>query len=273
MEIVLKKVTELQFLKNSISQNKEFYLNEDYNELIVNGNIISIDDISEPINDNIKIELEDNELTKYLPNKKWKQNYDIGKLLYKKLIGFVEIQGDILDESFWVYLTHIPCVKKYIVKRYFSSDNEDDEESMRIIDKIKRYFFGEGIVSRTGIIFNYQLTNCLYYKNIGGKSDELCSIAFSFIDSVKAIYERSFRKNPLIVKAFVEGIIRNNRSRAFTDTKYRTLIPTHISNVAALNCFDAYTYRDLVEKITYEQQILIDEYNREKIQINDDLEK
>lgn len=133
---------------------------------------------------------------------------------------------------------------------------------MKIIDKIKRYFFGEGIVTRTGIIFNWQLTNCLYYKNIGDKSDELCNIAFSYIDSVKAIFERSFRKNPVIIKAFVEGIIRNNKSKAFTNSKYRTLIPTHISNVAALNCFDAYTYRELVEKIAYEQKILIDEYNK-----------
>ena len=50
--------------------------------------------------------------------------------------------------------------------------------------------------------------------------------------------------------------------KAFTNSKYRTLIPTHISNVAALNCFDAYTYRELVEKIAYEQKILIDEYNK-----------
>ena len=167
-----------------------------------------------------------------------------------------------MDDSFWAYFTHIPCVKKYIIRRYFNSVSEEDEESMKIIDKIKRYFFGEGIVTRTGIIFNWQLTNCLYYKNIGDKSDELCNIAFSYIDSVKAIFERSFRKNPVIIKAFVEGIIRNNKSKAFTNSKYRTLIPTHISNVAALNCFDAYTYRELVEKIAYEQKILIDEYNK-----------
>lgn len=212
--------------------------------------------------DNAKIDLSDDEFTKFLNREKWKQNCDIGKLLYKKLSRFTEISGDLLDDSFWAYFTHIPCVKKYIIRRYFNSVSEEDEESMKIIDKIKRYFFGEGIVTRTGIIFNWQLTNCLYYKNIGDKSDELCNIAFSYIDSVKAIFERSFRKNPVIIKAFVEGIIRNNKSKAFTNSKYRTLIPTHISNVAALNCFDAYTYRELVEKIAYEQKILIDEYNK-----------
>ncbi len=261
MEVVLKKVIELQFLKSNIYQNKEFYLNEDKNELFIDGDTVTIDDISEPIMDNEKIDLSDDEFTKFLSREKWKQNCDIGKLLYKKLSRFTEISGDLLDDSFWAYFTHIPCVKKYIIRRYFNSVSEEDEESMKIIDKIKRYFFGEGIVTRTGIIFNWQLTNCLYYKNIGDKSDELCNIAFSYIDSVKAIFERSFRKNPVIIKAFVEGIIRNNKSKAFTNSKYRTLIPTHISNVAALNCFDAYTYRELVEKIAYEQKILIDEYN------------
>ncbi len=263
MEVILKKVVELEFLKSNINQNIEFYLNEEKNDLIIDGKTVTIDDISEPIMDNAKIDLSDDEFTKFLNREKWKQNYDIGKLLYKKLVKFSEISGDLLDESFWVYITHIPCVKKYIIRRYFNSVNEEDEQTMKIIDKIKRYFFGKSThITRTGIIFNWQLTNCLYYKDVGEKSDELCNVAFSYIDSVKAIFERSFRKNPIIVKAFVEGIIRNNRSRAFTNAKYRTLIPTHISNVAALNCFDAYTYRELVEKITYEQKILIDEYNK-----------
>ena len=64
------------------------------------------------------------------------QNYDIGKLLYKKLIRFTGISGDLLDDSFWAYITHIPCGKKYIIRRYFDSVNEEDEESMKIIDKI-----------------------------------------------------------------------------------------------------------------------------------------
>ena len=112
MEVVLKKVVGLQFLKSNIYQNKEFYLNENKNELFIDGDIVTIDDISEPIMDNAKIDLSDDEFTKFLSREKWKQNYDIGKLLYKKLIRFTEISGDLLDDSFWAYITHIPCVKK-----------------------------------------------------------------------------------------------------------------------------------------------------------------
>ncbi|MDY4145375.1 MAG: DUF6339 family protein [Bacilli bacterium] len=264
MDIILKKVVELQFLKSNIDKNIDFYLNEEKNELLLDGKFVTIDEICEPIMENAKISLSEDEFIQYLSREKWKQNYDIGRLLYKKLVKFNDISGDILDESFWVYITHIPYVKKYIIKRYFNTINDDEDQNLKLIDKIKRYFFGDGIISRTGVIFNWKLTNCLYYKDIGNKSDELCYVAFSYIDSVKAMFERSFRKNPIIIKAFVEGIIRNNKSQAFTNSKYKTLIPTHISNVAALNCFDAYSYKDLVDKITYEQKVLIDEYNKSK---------
>ena len=67
------------------------------------------------------------------------------------------------------------------------------------------------------------------------------------------------------VKAFVQGIINNNRSAAFKDTKnnYRSIIPTHISNIAALNSLDSYDdYKDLVNKITLEQSNIIKMYNK-----------
>lgn len=108
------------------------------------------------------------------------------------------------------------------------------------------------------------LTDCLYDQN---KKYDLSEVGFSFIDSVKAIYERSFHLNKKIVKAFVQGIINNNKSAAFKDTKtnYRSIIPTHISNIAALNLLDSYdNYSDLVKKITLEQGNIISIYEKEK---------
>ena len=116
MEVVLKKVVELQFLKSNIYQNKEFYLNENKNELFIDGDTVTIDDISEPIMDNAKIDLSDDEFTKFLSREKWKQNYDIGKLLYKKLIRFTGISGDLLDDSFWAYITHILVLRNILLE-------------------------------------------------------------------------------------------------------------------------------------------------------------
>lgn len=262
IEVTLKKIIELDTLKDSIISNLKYYLKEDQNELLIDGTIKNIDEISLSIKDNLKINFYEDDFSKLLTREKWKQNYDTGLLLYKKLQKFTEFFGDFLDESFLVYLTHIPIIKNYIIKRYFSNVDECKTSREELTKKIKNYFFGEGIVSRTGLIFNLKLTATLFYKNIGNKSDELCQVAFSFIDSVKSIYERSFRKNPLIVKAFVEGIIINNRSAAFKDKKYRTLIPTHISNLAAINCLDAYPYSDLIEKIASEQKKMIKKFNK-----------
>ena len=136
MDIILKKVVELQFLKSNIDKNIDFYLNEEKNELLLDGKFVTIDEICEPIMENAKISLSEDEFIQYLSREKWKQNYDIGRLLYKKLVKFNDISGDILDESFWVYITHIPYVKKYIIKRYFNTINDDEDQNLKLIDTI-----------------------------------------------------------------------------------------------------------------------------------------
>ena len=167
-----------------------------------------------------------------------------------------------------LYLCHHPLFRKYIKNRYFSgvveeSDDEDDKNE-DIVKKIERFFLCKGTASRTGVMFNWMLTDCLFDKY---KMYELSEVGFSFIDSVKAIYERSFHLNKRIVKAFVQGIINNNRSAAFKDTKnnYRSIIPTHISNIAALNLLDSYeNYGELVQKIALEQKHIITLYEKER---------
>ena len=156
--------------------------------------------------------------------------------------------------------------RKYIKNRYFSGmveeSDDDDDKNEDVVKKIERFFLCKGTASRTGVMFNWMLTDSLYDKH---KMYELSEVGFSFIDSVKAIYERSFHMNKRIVKAFVQGIINNNRSAAFKDTKanYRSIIPTHISNIAALNSLDSYDdYKDLVNKITIEQSNIIKMYNK-----------
>lgn len=263
-------VHEFQRLKNHIETNLSFYTDKSCNDIFIEGKKYSIEELSIPISSSAFINLEENELSVHLNKEKWKQNYEIGKIFYKKLNAYNEYIGDISHKNFWAYITHCSIIKNYIIDRYFNKTNinteEEDSAQLTIVQKVERYFFGERQITRTGIIFNWALTNCLYYKDIGNVSDDLCLTAFSYIDSVKAIYERNFKKNPLIVKAFVQGIIKNNRSIAFKDQKfkYRSKIPTHISNIAAINFFDAYTYAELVQKITDEQKILIEEYEYEK---------
>ena len=115
MLISLKKVIEVDSLKQNILKNKDFYLKEEVNSLVIDGRSVNLDDISVPIADDIKINIDENEIIGLLSREKWKQNYDTGLLLYRKLSVFDDYSGDFLDDSFWIYLTHTPLFKKYII--------------------------------------------------------------------------------------------------------------------------------------------------------------
>lgn len=273
MRIELKKIvfSRLNDLYNNMNKNIDFYTDYNKTDIKIYDDVCTLDDISEPISSNEKIEIDiSDEDLKFPPTiLKWKENYLVGKLLHKKLLSFEnKFYGVLYEKGFWAYICHLPIFRKYIKNRYFtenSKDSEDEDEvNEDIIKKIERFYLCKGTASRTGVMFNWMLTDSLYDKN---KNYELSEVGFSFIDSVKAIYERSFHLNKRIVKAFVQGIINNNKSAAFKDTKnnYRSIIPTHISNIAALNLLDSYEdYFELVQKITLEQKSIISIYEKEK---------
>ena len=273
MKIELRKISTSRYndLLNNINVNLDFYMNSEKMDIHIYDDICTLEEISEPINNGEKIEIEiSEEDLKFLSTiLKWKENYLVGKLLHKKLQQYeYKYYGVFYERGFWAYICHHPMFRKYIKNRYFSgtveeSEDEDDRNE-DVMKKIERFFLCKGTPSRTGVMFNWMLTDSLYDKY---KMYELSEVGFSFIDSVKAIYERSFHMNKRIVKAFVQGIINNNRSAAFKDTKtnYRSIIPTHISNIAALNSLDSYdSYNDLVQKITLEQKHIIVLYEKER---------
>ena len=269
MKIELKKIklTYYSDLLNNIKDNISFYSDYNVKELTINNDKVTLDDISEPLSSSEKLEIEINEVDLIFRSMaKWKENASIGKLLHRKLSSYEKkYLGTFYESNFWAYLAHLPIFRKYINERYFVNSFEEDKEDnvgASLVEKIKRYFLFKGTISRTGIMFNWALTDCLH-SNV--KQYELCDIAFSYIDSVKAIYERSFRKNRLIVQAFVQGIINNGKSTAFKNSEYRSIIPTHISNIAALNMLDSYdSYSELVNKITVEQAHIIALYNEKQ---------
>lgn len=273
MKIELRKISTSRYndLLNNINVNVDFYMNSEKTDIHIYDDVCTLEEISEPISNGEKIEIEiSEEDLKFLSTiLKWKENYLVGKLLHKKLQQYEsKFYGVFYERGFWAYICHHPMFRKYIKNRYFSgvveeSEDEDDKNE-DVVKKIERFFLCKGTASRTGVMFNWMLTDSLYDKY---KMYELSEVGFSFIDSVKAIYERSFHMNKRIVKAFVQGIINNNRSAAFKDTKtnYRSIIPTHISNIAALNSLDSYdSYNDLVKKITLEQKHIIVLYEKER---------
>mgnify|MGYP000927215301 CR=1 FL=1 len=227
----------------------------------------TLDELSEDLgNEEKSFDIDDNSLVFSTETTKAKQNYSIGMLLHKCLYDFSKNNYGILNEKeIWAYFAHLPIFRKYIIERFFNLNLEDDENDLeeKHKNKIQRYFFRQKTPSRTGIYFYWSMADNLYDEV---KKYKLLDTAFLYIDSVKGIYEREIKKNRNIIKAFVEGIELNYKSQAFRDSKYRSIIPTHISNIAAINFLDAYEYSDLVKKIANEQSLIIAEYNREKAQ-------
>lgn len=187
---------------------------------------------------------------------KWKQDFEIGKSLHRTFLSSDIPKHMFYEKEFWAYILH-KVYAKYISERYIKRYDDEEEQHTQVKDRINRYFFynvNHSRRSRTGLPFLWSIIDLTYENN----SYELSEIAFRYIDSVKAIYERlSFFPNSNIIRAFIRGIKNNNFNPLFKHKTYRSLIPTHISNFAAVNMLDAYDYEQLVEVITEEQRKII----------------
>src|SRR5690606_29237832 len=118
MIIELRKLKRDKYdlLLDSINENVDFYKgNTDI--LIIDNQGYTLEDLSEPLsnshsNNKIVIKKDSLEIQHLL---KWKQNYEIGKLLYNQLAKYTEKYFGLLSEDyFWAYLAHMEPFRKYI---------------------------------------------------------------------------------------------------------------------------------------------------------------
>ena len=120
-------------------------------------------------------------------------------------------------------------------------------------NKIKQFYFNAGEISRTGLLFLWVMVD-----RLGSQNDfEITHTAFEFVDPVKAILERTMSKNPAMLRAFVQGIINNNKDSRFKSDKFRSKVPSHISCYASVSVLEALEYDELVNVITEQQKAII----------------
>lgn len=166
---------------------------------------------------------------------------DLGMLLRNdfKMKNGEALPTNIMNEKeVWAYFSL--TIFKDIVK---SLRMEDDDKIN--IDKIERFYFNTKTKSRTGLLFVWTMAEML-----NSNERDFNITAFEFIDPVKAIYERAMSRNPIILKAFVQGIINNGCDKRLKNNKYRSKVPSHISCYSCVNILDVYGYDELVENIT-----------------------
>lgn len=153
------------------------------------------------------------------------------------------------EKEFWAYLSL--TYFKDVVKGLRASLKEGQISA----DKIKQFYFNAGTLSRTGLLFIWVMVDRLNSAD----NFDVTHTAFEFVDPVKAILERTMSKNPMILRAFVQGIINNGKDAKFKSKTFKSKMPSHISCYASVSVLDALEYDELVEVITEQQKAIISE--------------
>lgn len=174
----------------------------------------------------------------------------IGMQLHKDLKSdTVKLPRNMLyEKEIWAYLSF--SIFKDIVKELRLKDTGKITGN-----KIKQFYFNTGPISRTGLLFLWVMVDRLDSED----DFEITHTAFEFIDPVKAVLERTMSRNPDIIKAFVQGIINNNKDSRFKSDRFRSKVPSHISCYASVNILDVLEYDELVDAITEQQKSIISE--------------
>lgn len=245
MEVYLKRVkrTEFDELMKSVThkfeQNRVIELSDERLESIsenvtVNGKLIKFSYNIEEYLDIVNSELQTFEKLAKIGMKIHKESKDIE--------GTIIPTNVMYEKEVWTYLSF--KVFSDVVKKL----RLDDDDKMSV-DKIERFYFNVGSTnskrSRTGLLFVWSMIDVLGSE----EEEEISRIAFHFIDPVKAIYERAMSRNPIILRAFVEAIIKNGCDARIKNVKYKTKVPKNISCFARISILDAYEYRELVDTI------------------------
>lgn len=179
------------------------------------------------------------------------KNAKVGMLLHKDLKShIVEIpRNTFYDYEVWAYLS-LTCFKE-IVKRL-------REKGLKQITQktLKQFYFNVGPIDRIGLMFLWCMVDRLDSEN----DYEITHTAFEFVDPVKnMLATTSLSKGTNILRAFVQGIINNDRDYRFKNDKFRSKVTSNISCYASVSMLEALNYEELVEVITQQQKAIISE--------------
>lgn len=241
MELVLKRI-----------KRKEF---DDLMNLVIdrfesNGSIELSDEELEKVSENVLIggktiqfNYDIDEYSRLVNSDEFTYNKlaKIGMQLHKesKDVGGIKIPTNILyEKEVWTYIS-FKLFKDIILK--LRLDDEDKITSK----KIEQYFFNVRTRSRTGLLFIWTMIDMLQSEN----EPNISEVAFHFVDPVKAIYERVISRNPIVLRAFVEAIIKNDCDPKIANNKYRLKVPKNVNCFARISMIDTYEYDELVEEL------------------------
>lgn len=179
------------------------------------------------------------------------KNAKVGMLLHKDLRSdTVDIPRNIFyDYEVWAYLSLI-CFKDIVIRLREKGLKQITEKTL------KQFYFNVGPIDRVGLMFLWCMVDRLESEN----DYDITHTAFEFVDPVKnMLATTSLSKGSNILRAFVQGIIINNRDSRFKSDKFRSKVTSNVSCYASISMLEALSYEELVEVITQHQKAVISE--------------
>lgn len=241
MDVVLKRISKdawdglMQSITLEFERTKEVVIDEVAVENAAIPILISGEKVVVDINPSKYVQILESDTYKYEKLAK------LGIELHKdfRLSNGAPIAANIMyEKELWAYLSM--TVLKEVAILLFPGKGESDDG-----DLIKRFIFNTNKPSRTGLLYVWTFSDMLDSTDYS-----FCKVAFKFKDPVNALYERAMSRNPVLLKAFVQGIINNDADGRIGNKKYKSKIPSHISCYSCVNILDVYSYDELVENIT-----------------------
>ena len=262
MEVVLRRISYAKyddFIDNNINNfaniNKDFFEKQWSNsteDIIIGGKAVIVEiDVGRFTNlfdTIIKINNQN-------PMEAIDTNY--AEMLYSCLTINSNVPKYILyEKEVWAYLN---CFVFFdVVKKRFFPDEGWDKDTGRI----KRVFFcDDSNIDRTGLRWLWALADATYDDS---NVFNLTRTARQFIDPVKALYERTMGTNRLVFKAYIRAIELLNYDVRIKSSKFRSIIPTHIRNLATMKIYESYnSIEELAKIFASDIKTFLDNYQTE----------
>jgi len=263
-------ITTIELFKinqDKLSELSNYLTIENFKNLdFLSGKYKSIENLTEKINSkDFSFSIDLNEYMDIVTKEKFTKdaNKKLSVKLYFDLLKANLPNNVFYLNEFWAFI-NLFVFPKLIKTLYFDNPDKSEEPSikLKLLEKYQRYYLNNvpiSNISRTGLWFLWILAS----KVNPVLNPDLISIAFDFIDPVKAMIERTQGKNSQILIAWLKAISKLDikYQKLLKSEKFRSIIPTHLNNLSVIFSLESLDDDMISQTITNETMELIDTQN------------
>lgn len=174
----------------------------------------------------------------------WIQDYKNAIELHKVINSRVIHLRYLVDERFWVYLTHTKYWS-YLQKRWPAISE----------DRIKENWFFKGgntVFSRQALVRLWWRAECSYDPNNKNDPYELTKVAFDFADPFNQIIERKISKSRKVFKCALIALRDTPNSQKLKGDENRTKFGKAINTIAGVKLIELMSEEELIKMFSEE---------------------